>query len=189
MQKHRLALVVFAILLSLSLAFTFGCAKKAAVKETESAQQKAEADARDKAAKEAQIREQERAAAEKEQAGRKQAAEAVSPIAAFEYIYFDYDKFAVKPESRETLRKLADWLNAKKDAKLAIEGNCDERGTVEYNLALGERRANAARDYLVTLGVDKNRLSTVSYGKEKPVDPGHDEAAWAKNRNAHFVVK
>ncbi len=74
-------------------------------------------------------------------------------------------------------------------AKLLIEGHCDERGTAEYNMALGERRATAVKNYLVSLGVPKAALSTVSFGKEKPLDPGHDEEAWAKNRRAHFVLK
>ena len=73
-------------------------------------------------------------------------------------------------------------------SKVTIEGHCDERGTAEYNLALGERRAKAAQEYLVFLGVGAQRLSTISYGEEKPVDPGNNEAAWAKNRRAHFVV-
>ncbi|MBP2683653.1 MAG: peptidoglycan-associated lipoprotein, partial [Deltaproteobacteria bacterium] len=74
-------------------------------------------------------------------------------------------------------------------AKLLIEGHCDERGTAEYNLALGERRAVAVMNYLVSLGVPKGNLSTISFGEERPLDPGHDEGAWARNRRAHFVLK
>ena len=81
----------------------------------------------------------------------------------------------------EVLKRYATWV-------VTIEGHCDERGTAEYNLALGERRAVAARSYLVSLGIGADRLKTVSYGKEFPFDPGHDEAAWAKNRRAHFVI-
>jgi peptidoglycan-associated lipoprotein len=84
-------------------------------------------------------------------------------------------------EDAQTLKKYSTWT-------VTIEGHCDERGTAEYNLALGERRAIAARTYLVSLGISADRLRTVSYGKEFPFDPGHDETAWAKNRRAHFVV-
>ncbi len=192
--------MIISVLLVVSLAFVMGCAKKAAVKETSEqqavAEKKAQADAekaaREKSLKEAELREQERQKAERERAEKSKAAAeaaAVSPLSGFEFIYFDYDKYAVTPDARNTLKKVADWLGAHPEAKVLIEGNCDERGTVEYNLALGERRADAAMKYLVSLGVDKSRLSTVSYGKERPVDPGHDEAAWAKNRNDHFVVK
>lgn len=94
----------------------------------------------------------------------------------------------MKSEFRGTLNKVADWLKKNEGYSLRIEGNCDERGTAEYNLALGEKRANSAKDYMVKLGIDKGKINTISYGKEKPVDPGHNDEAWAKNRNAHFVV-
>jgi len=102
--------------------------------------------------------------------------------------YFDYDSAeidrtaqAALDEDAATLKKYPSWT-------ITIEGHCDERGTPEYNLALGERRAVAARTYLVSVGISADRLRTVSYGKEFPFDPGHDEAAWAKNRRAHFVI-
>jgi peptidoglycan-associated lipoprotein len=84
---------------------------------------------------------------------------------------------------------VADYLKKNRKSKLLIEGHCDERGTSEYNIALGERRATAVMNYLVSLGIPKGALSTVSFGKEKPLDPGHNEEAWAKNRRAHFVLK
>jgi peptidoglycan-associated lipoprotein len=105
-----------------------------------------------------------------------------------ERIYFDFDKSVVKPDGQNLLKKKAEWLKANSGAKLLIEGNCDERGTAEYNLALGERRAEAAKKFLVDLGIDAKRISTISYGEERPVDPQHNEAAWSKNRNAGFVV-
>jgi peptidoglycan-associated lipoprotein len=110
--------------------------------------------------------------------------------AAFEEkdIYFDFDKFDLMPEARKILAEKASFLNAHLQMKIQIEGHCDERGTIEYNLALGERRAKAALDYLVFLGITPDRISTISYGKEKPLDPGHNEEAWAKNRRAHFVI-
>jgi len=108
--------------------------------------------------------------------------------ATLEPIYFDFDKSNLKPDATATLNKNAEWLSKNPTAKIRIEGNCDERGTNEYNMALGERRANSAKQYLLKLGVSADRLTTVSYGEEKPVDPGHDEAAWAKNRRDDFKV-
>jgi len=103
-------------------------------------------------------------------------------------IYFDFDSFKLSEPARSSLAKNADLLKKDSTEKVRIEGNCDERGSDEYNLALGEKRANAAMQYLVTLGIPADRLSVISYGKEKPADPGHDEAAWAKNRRDDFVV-
>lgn len=114
---------------------------------------------------------------------------APSPQAELEKIYFDFDSFVLSAPSRATLSKNAEALLKNNSLKVRIEGNCDERGSDEYNLALGEKRANAAMKYLITLGVPSNRLSIISYGKEKPADPGHDEAAWAKNRRDEFVLK
>jgi len=105
----------------------------------------------------------------------------------FEDIHFDYDKYYLKPEARESLKKNTAWLAKNKNYTVVIEGNCDERGTVEYNLALGERRAAEAMKYFVELGIDKKRIKTISYGKERPLDPEHNEEAWAKNRRDHFI--
>jgi peptidoglycan-associated lipoprotein len=103
-------------------------------------------------------------------------------------VYFDFDRFDLRPEAQETINQQANFLKANQSITIQIAGNCDERGTVEYNLALGEKRAKAAQDYLLSLGVTNERISTISYGKEKPVDPGKNEEAWAKNRNDQFVV-
>jgi peptidoglycan-associated lipoprotein len=105
-----------------------------------------------------------------------------------ERVYFDFDKSALKLEAQALLKKKAEWLKANPAAKLLIEGNCDERGTAEYNLALGERRAESAKKFLVDLGIDAKRISTISYGEERPMDPRHTEDAWAKNRNDGFVI-
>ena len=102
-------------------------------------------------------------------------------------VYFEFDKSDLRSDALEQLRKNAEWLKANAGYRVRIEGNCDERGTVEYNMVLGENRAKAAQQYLVDLGVQGNRLSTVTYGKERPLDPGHNEEAWAKNRRAEFV--
>ncbi|HBX43637.1 MAG TPA: peptidoglycan-associated lipoprotein Pal [Deltaproteobacteria bacterium] len=107
----------------------------------------------------------------------------------FPDIHFDFDQSFIREDARPTLREVADYLKANPAASILIEGHCDERGTAEYNIALGERRAESTKGYLVSLGVKPGALSTVSFGEEKPVDPGHDEAAWEKNRRAHFVRK
>ncbi|TYO97688.1 peptidoglycan-associated lipoprotein [Geothermobacter ehrlichii] len=103
-------------------------------------------------------------------------------------IHFDFDQYTLSPEARDILAANAALLKANPELKIRIEGHCDERGSDEYNLALGERRAVAARDYLVSLGVAADRLSTISYGEEMPLDPASNEAAWAKNRRAEFKV-
>ena len=103
-------------------------------------------------------------------------------------IHFDYDQSGLSDEARGILEKHALWMQNHREAKVMVEGHCDERGTVEYNLALGNQRAQVTRDYLASLGVAADRLRTTSYGKERPLDPGHDEGAWARNRRAHFAV-
>ena len=103
-------------------------------------------------------------------------------------VYFEYDSSDLDDAGRATLQADAAVLKRYPTWGVTIEGHCDERGTKEYNLALGERRAVAARTYLMSLGLDPNRLRTVSYGSEFPFDPGHDDAAWRKNRRAHFVI-
>jgi len=103
-------------------------------------------------------------------------------------IYFDFDKYDLRTDARTTLDRKASFLNQNSSIRVQVEGHCDERGTNEYNMALGERRANAAKQYLTTAGISAGRLSTISYGEERPLDPGHTEAAWARNRRAHFVV-
>jgi peptidoglycan-associated lipoprotein len=105
-----------------------------------------------------------------------------------EEIYFDYDRSAIREDAAKILTRSAAWLKDHPAVEVMIEGHCDERGTVEYNLALGERRAASTRAYLVRLGIDPNRLFTISYGEERPVDPRHNEEAWAKNRRAHFLI-
>lgn len=200
-------IVILAVLVALG-GFT-GCAKKPGVKEQPmvgpaagaavtaakpgaAAVDQAALD-REKALREQALREQ----AERERLAREQAAreaaekeralkEAIAKACAD--VFFDFDKYNLKPEARETLKACAAKLNEMKDLKVVIEGHCDERGSVEYNLALGDRRATETKKYLLDLGVDKTRLETISYGKERPVDPGKTEEAYAKNRRAHFVI-
>jgi len=102
-------------------------------------------------------------------------------------VFFDFDSYELKPEAQAQLERQAAWLNSYPTVTVTIEGHCDERGTREYNLALGERRANAAKNYLVALGIDPNRIQTISYGKERPAVLGSDESAWAQNRRAVTV--
>ncbi len=103
-------------------------------------------------------------------------------------VFFGYDSATLDDNSQRTLQRQADWLAANPFVNITIEGHCDERGTREYNLALGERRANAVKQYLTSLGVSPSRVSTISYGKERPVDLGGDDAAWSKNRRGVTVV-
>ena len=103
-------------------------------------------------------------------------------------VHFGYDSFDLDESARQTLRDNGDWLRDHPKAKVEIEGHCDERGTVEYNLALGAKRARAVKDYLVTLGTAADRLTTISYGEELPLCREHDESCWQRNRRAHFVV-
>jgi len=103
-------------------------------------------------------------------------------------VYFDFDSYSLSSEAKSSLEANSRELKRTTAGNITIEGHCDERGTQAYNLALGEKRANAAKEFLVALGVNPSRVSTVSYGKERPFDDGHDESAWAKNRRAHFVA-
>jgi len=103
-------------------------------------------------------------------------------------VFFDFDKSDIKPEGRQVLQRQADWLKKYPNVTVTVEGHCDERGTREYNLALGERRATAAKKMLVALGVPAARISTISYGKERPAVVGSNEAAWAQNRRAVTVI-
>jgi peptidoglycan-associated lipoprotein len=145
-----------------------------------------DADAKRKAAEEAarlQAEEEARRKAEAE-AAYKQAADA-----ALKDINFDFDKSDIREVDKPKLQAIADFMKAYPQAKVQIAGNCDERGTVEYNLALGERRAHAAQSYLVTLGTPDARLSSISYGKERPKAQGHDEESWLINRNCEFTLQ
>jgi len=102
--------------------------------------------------------------------------------------FFDFDRSEIRASERDALAGDATWLRAHAGIRVRIEGHCDERGTASYNMALGERRAAAVQEYLVSLGVDASRMQTISYGKERPFALGHDEASWAQNRRGHFVV-
>ncbi len=104
-------------------------------------------------------------------------------------IHFDFDSAIIKPQDIPYLESLGEFLQSHRDYKLVIEGHCDERGSEMYNLALGQRRADSVKKFLVNLGISPDRIQTISYGEEKPVDPRHNEEAWAKNRRCHFILE
>jgi len=177
-----------------------GCAEKQAVVKDEPVVQEQKAatatttdqtKADDEAARRAK-EQADREAALKAQAAKDAAAKKNAAALAdlnIQNIYFDYDKSNIRTDAREILKADADIFTKNANAKIVIEGHCDERGTAEYNMALGERRAQETKNYLVNLGLDASRMETISYGKERPADPGHDEKAWAQNRRAQFLLK
>lgn len=103
-------------------------------------------------------------------------------------IHFDYDRYDIKDDAKPVLKEVSAMLSRNKNIKVIIEGHCDERGTNEYNLGLGDRRANSAREFLISLGIPSNKIETISYGEEKPLCENQTEECWAKNRRAHFVL-
>lgn len=115
--------------------------------------------------------------------------ESEMPSAGLTDVYFDFDKYNIREDARASLENDARWLKENPNVRVKIEGHCDERGTNEYNLALGERRAKSTMQFLVTLGIDKNRMSTISYGEERPVCREHNEDCYQKNRRGHLVAQ
>ena len=103
-------------------------------------------------------------------------------------IYFEYDSYSVQPEDLSKIKEVSEWLKINSAVRIVVEGHCDERGTVEYNLALGQKRAEVVKNHLTKFGVDEKRIRIISFGKEIPVDPGHTEDAWSKNRRVHFSI-
>ncbi|MDX9822293.1 MAG: peptidoglycan-associated lipoprotein Pal [Syntrophales bacterium] len=215
MRRNLIMFGIIAMILCVGLVFVTGCAKKsvvkdeAAISQADDAKAKAAADeaARLKAQQEREAREKaEREKALWEKAERERlakeraAAEEAKRLAAKEAarqkmaapelmdIHFDFDKYSLRPQDRDVLKRHADWLLKNSGFAVAIEGHCDERGTAEYNMALGQRRAEAAKKFLQDSGVAEARMKTISYGEELPLDPRHNEEAWAKNRRAHFVL-
>lgn len=190
----RKGMLGFFVVLCCGALLAGGCAKKEMVKGEEplpSATKPAEKAPAQPAVKEEATRELPKEAPVTQTVKEEPLKETAQAIAetALEKVYFDFDSYVLSAAARDTLNKNSAYLLKKNPtAKVQIEGHCDERGSDEYNLALGEKRAKAALNYLITLGVPASRLSFISYGKEKPSDPGHDEAAWAKNRRDEFVV-
>ncbi len=181
------SLIVTILILCIALIMT-GCPKKTVMKEEPSIKKEEAA----KAEAERNVREAEKAKRELEKsivAKKTPGIEGeVFESSLLKDIHFDFDKYDIDPADGAILKGNADILKKYHKVKIQIEGHCDERGTAEYNLALGERRANSTRNYLVSIGVSPERISTISYGKERPLDSTHNEAAWAKNRRAHVII-
>lgn len=191
MKKH-LTLIGLLMVLAFSLAIFSGCAEKQAVVKDEAVQEQKAAtpqaapvtdDEAARQAKEAALRAQ----AAKDAAAKRNAA-ALTDLN-LQNIYFDFDKSSIRPDAREILKANAEIFTKNSAAKIVVEGYCDERGTTEYNMALGERRAQEAKQYLINLGINASRIETISYGEEKPLDPNSTEEAWAQNRRAQFLLK
>jgi peptidoglycan-associated lipoprotein len=185
----RKSLSIIILILCFGLILT-GCPKKTVVKEEPSVKRAEElAPRKEKAAKEeakkAREKEFEKSLVAKKEPGIEGE---ILESKLLKDIHFDFDKYDIRPGDAEVLKGNAALLMKHPTVKIQIEGHCDERGTIEYNLALGERRANSAKKYLVSLGMPADRISTISYGKEKPLDPGHNGEAWAKNRRDHLII-
>ena len=207
----RKSFVALSFILCLGLIVS-GCPKKTVVKEEplvkkaeESAAEKEKAARFEAERKEREAKERELAKLKEEEAKRKQQEQKefekslvakktpgiegeVFETKMLKRIHFDFDKYNIRPEDTEILQQNAAMMKRFPTVKIQIEGHCDERGTNEYNLALGERRAGSAKKYLVSLGIEERRISTITYGEEKPLDPGHNEEAWTKNRRAEFII-
>ncbi len=195
MLKHWTISALALILALLVVISISSCAKKKI--SSEPATISAEEEARRRADEEARQRELERQNALKEEdlgegslttEMADQRTESARTLFENEDIYFEFDSIRLSPEAQQTLAKKAMWLRANSAASVTIEGHCDSRGTNEYNLALGEGRAQSAKAFLVDLGIDSSRLTTISYGEERPIDRTESEEAWAKNRRASFVI-
>ena len=185
------------------LMFTVSCAKKVTQAEPSAEETAAEPEvdnsariAEEKAAQEEAARQWEMASEEDvedtaaaEAAAKAQELAAAKQMFENEDIYFDFDSSALQTMAREVLQRKGDFLFEMVDASIIIEGHCDERGTEAYNIALGDRRAESAKAYLVDIGIDPSRMTTISYGEERPVDPASNAEAWAKNRRVHFIIE
>ncbi len=187
MRKKLWIILALAFIIP-GLLFTVSCAKKAVKDDAALAKQ-----AEDEEAMKAEKARQEELARQKaldeerlkEEAALKQEAR---DMFMNDDIHFDFDSSTLTSDAQLILKKKAEWLQNNPEATSTIEGHCDERGTGEYNLALGDRRATSAKNFLVDLGISASRLTTISYGEERPVDLGKNEEAWAKNRRCHFTI-
>jgi peptidoglycan-associated lipoprotein len=197
MQKgKRMKYKNWAFLILLLVLFVAFLAPSCGKKEIRSEPVMSEDEARRKAEEEARRREMEKQAGVREQPLKEEGLSEQKEKTRFERdmfenedIPFEFDSAKLSDQAQQILRAKAEWLRKNPRAQIIIEGHCDERGTNEYNLALGDRRAFAAKTFLVDLGIDQSRITTVSYGEERPLDPGSTEEAWAKNRRDHFVIK
>ena len=194
-MRKRFWVCLAVLLLIPGFMFATSCAKKQVVSEPSVTPEEGDAEARRLAAERERQealekqRLREEGLAEEAKARMQREARAARESFMNELIHFEFDKSRLLPEAKAILRVKAEWLKANPEAQAIIEGHCDERGTNEYNLALGDRRAQSAKTYLVDLGIAPERLTCISYGEERPLDPGHNEAAWAKNRRDQFVLE
>jgi peptidoglycan-associated lipoprotein len=189
MRQHWTVLALALIALAI---FSFSACTKSKISSTPSSTTSAEEEARKRAEEEARREALGEETLREESLSEQQARERMeSERSIFENddIYFEFDSVRLSPEAQEILTQKAAWLRKNPNARVTIEGHCDDRGTNEYNLALGEGRAQTARDYLVDLGIKESRLNVISYGEERPIDKGQNEDAWARNRRAHFVIE
>ncbi|MDZ7833889.1 MAG: peptidoglycan-associated lipoprotein Pal [Desulfobacterales bacterium] len=199
MKQQRLGVTFGLLLLVMAFLFVVSCAKHKDVSTTAGEEATEAAEKAEKAGeeKEAGISEEEIAAREKAKAKakaeerRRRIEEEKAERGEFlnEHVYFGFDDASLTKKAREILSEKADWLRENRGVEVTIEGHCDERGTKEYNMALGQRRAQSIKNYLVNAGIDESRLETISYGEERPVDSRHNEMAWAKNRRGVFKIK
>ena len=190
-MRKKLWIKLILLLIIPGFLFTASCTKKAVTSDTEVTQPIEEKDLKaEEAAEKTRQEELARQRAIEEERLKEEAAkrEAARNQFSTQDIYFDFDSFSILPEAQEILSNKAEWLQNNSDVTVTIEGHCDERGTIEYNLALGDRRAESAKAYLVNLGIAESRLNTISYGQERPIDSGNNEDAWGKNRRAHFTT-
>ena len=176
-MKKNMTLIGFLVFIAFGMAIFTGCAEKSTVVKVEAVQEQKADTAKGQAVA---------TPVDQEQSTKVEAAATVAVD--IRDINFDFDQSNIRPDAREIMKANADIFLKKGAAKITIEGYCDERGTAEYNMALGERRAQEAKKYLVNLGVKASQIKTISYGEERPLDAGHDENAWTKNRRDHFVV-
>jgi peptidoglycan-associated lipoprotein len=197
MKQQRLCVTFGLILLVVAFLFVVSCAKHKDVSTTAGEEQAEAAEQAQQTGEEAatgiseeELAAQQRAEAEAEKR-RRQAEEERAARQEFvnENVYFGFDDSSLTRKARQILAEKAEWLRKHPDVEVVIEGHCDERGTKEYNMALGQRRAQSIKNYLVNAGIDSDRLETISYGEERPVDPRHNEMAWAKNRRGVFRIK
>ena len=201
-RKSYIVSVIFVLCIGLIL---MGCPKKTVVKDEPSAKAEVAKIEAERVAKEKEMEAKEKEVKEKEAARLEEQAKKeferslvakrtpgiegeVFESSLLKPIHFDFDKYDIRPADTEILKGNSAFLKKFPNVKIQIEGHCDERGTNEYNLALGERRANSTKKYITSLGITADRVSTISYGEEKPMDPGHNEEAWTKNRRANFLI-
>jgi peptidoglycan-associated lipoprotein len=195
-MRKNIWLALTLVMILPALLFTVSCAKKDVAAEPEDPASletedmaAAEAEAAERARLEAERIEAERIEAERIQAEEEERARMAAKMAFTEEdVYFEFDSSALLPAAQDLLSQKAAYILTLMDVSITIEGHCDERGTDAYNMALGERRAEAAKAFLVNLGVDPSKINTISYGEENPLDPGSNEEAWSKNRRAHFLL-